>query len=343
VTEHVLTEAEKNALLDGVTSGAVKVQAGGGAKYAAVRPFDIEARSRIVTNSYPRLQSINQRFAERLSNQAESLLQCDLAIRPVEAGLRSFSEFLSRHAGPCVAAVFEAPPLTGSALVVLRPDVVGHLVESFFGGPGTPDSSKGSTTFSAGELSVSNLFCNLVLATIQDAWQPLVGFAPSRTRTETSLDHVELGGDADTVIDTAFELCLSGDQGPHGPHGDRRGQFHILWPRDMVAPLLPAFDGQKRDRDAARDVKWEQAIRRRLADTPVKVSTWVGQARLALGDVVALAPGDVIPIGSPRFATVLANNVPLLSGRFGIFDGRNAVEAGEWLSAGNSTLSLTDR
>jgi flagellar motor switch protein FliM len=340
VTEQVLTEDEKNALLDGVTSGAVRVQAGGGTKYAAVRRFDVDARSRIVTNSYPRLQSINQRFAERLSGRVESLLQCDLSIRPVEAGLRSFSEFVSRHAGPSVTIVFEAPPLTGSALLVLRPDVVGHLVESFFGGPGATDGSKGSTTFSAGELSVSNLFCNLVLATVQEAWRPLVAFKPARIRTETSLDHVELGGDGETIIDTAFELCLSGTS---GTGDDRRGQFHIVWPRDMVAPLLPAFDGQKRDRDAAMDTKWEQAIRRRLADAPVNISTRVGQVRLALGDVIALAPGDVIPIGSPRFATVLANNVPLLHGRFGIFDGRNAVEASEWLPSGDTTLSLTDR
>jgi flagellar motor switch protein FliM len=340
MTEQVLTEDEKNALLDGVTSGAVRVQAGGGAKYAAVRAFDIDARSRIVSNSYPRLQSINQRFAERLSSRAETLLQCDLSIRPVEAGLRSFSEFVSRHAGPSVAVVFEAPPLIGSALLVLRPDVVGHLVESFFGGPGATDGSKGGTTFSAGELSVSNLFGNLVLATIQDAWQPLLGFKPARTRIETSLDHVDLGSDGETIIDTAFELCLSGNS---GTGEDRRGQFHIVWPRDMVAPLLPAFDGQKRDRDAAMDVKWEQAIRRRLADAPVRVSTRIGGVQLALRDVIALSPGDVIPIGSPRFAMVLANNVPLLRGRFGIFDGRNAVEAGEWLPSGDTTLSLTDR
>jgi flagellar motor switch protein FliM len=108
----------------------------------------------------------------------------------------------------------------------------------------------------------------------------------------------------------------------------------------MVAPLLPAFDGQKRDRDLATDARWEKAIRRRLADTPVKVTTRVGQARLPLAEVVALAPGDVIPIGSPRFATVLANGVPLIRGRFGIFDGRNAVEADEWLPAG--ALSQTD-
>ena len=336
MSEQVLTEDEKSALLDGVTSGAVRVQAGGGGKYATVRPFDIDARSRIVTNSYPRLQSINQRFAERLSKQAQSLLQCDLTIRPLEAGLRSFSELVSRRTGPSVAAVFEAPPLTGSAVIVLCSDVVGHLVESFFGGPGIDHGSKGSTTFSTGELSVSNLFCSLVLAAVQEAWRPLVGFTPARTRTETSLDHVELGGDGDTVIDTAFELCLSGTD------DDRRGQFHILWPREMVAPLLPAFDGQKRDRDIATDARWEKAIRRRLADTPVKVTTRVGQARLPLSEVIALAPGDVIPIGSPRFATVLANGVPLIRGRFGIFDGRNAVEADEWLPSGVGSLSQTD-
>jgi flagellar motor switch protein FliM len=336
----ILTEDEKNALLEGVTSGAVRVQTGGGAKYAEVRPFDIDARSRIVSNSYPRLQSINQRFAERLSTQAENLLQCDLGIRPVEAGLRSFSEFASQLAGPSVAAVFEAAPLTGHGLVVLRPDFVAHLVDAFFGGPGAAAAGNGSTSFSAGELSVSNLFCDLVLATVQHAWQPLLGFTPARTRTETALDHIELGGDGDAIIDTVFELCLSGN---NDNNAEQRGRFHILWPLDMVAPLLPAFDGQKRDRDAAVDAKWEQALRGRLADVPMRVSTRVGHVRLALGDVIALAPGDVVPIGSPRFATVLANNIPVLRGRFGIFDGRNAVEAGEWLSPGNGTLSLTDR
>jgi flagellar motor switch protein FliM len=338
VTEQILTEDEKNALLDGVTSGAVTVQTGAGAKYAAVRSFDIEARSRIVSNSYPRLQSINQRFAERLTGQAESLLQSDLDIRPVEAGLRSYAEISAGISGPVAAVVFSAAPLAGHALVVLRPELVSQLVEVFFGGPGDAAASGNeNNTFSAGELSVSNLFCNLILATVQDAWQPLVSFAPVRLRTETSLDHVEPEGDDDAVIDTAFEVSMSGEQ------SDRRGRFHILWPRDMVAPLLPAFDGRRRERDPATDARWEQSIRRRLADAPMKLTTRVGFARLALGDVIALAPGDVIPIGSPKSATVLANDVPVINGRFGIFGGRNAVEAGDWLTASDLTLSPTHR
>lgn len=332
MAEQVLTEDEKNALLEGVASGAVKVQTGRGAKYAAVRPFDIEARSRIVSNSFPRLQSINQRFAERLSGEAESLLQVKLDIRPVDSGLRSYSE-LSTGMGAAVAAVvFEASPLAGHALIVLRPELVSQLVEAFFGGPGdTTSGGNDSGTFSAGELSISNLFCNLVLTNVQEAWQPLVAFSPTSLRTETSLEHVELGSDDDTVIDTAFEVSI-------GEHGERHGRFHIVWPREMVVSLLPAFDGQRRERDPAVDATWSKLIRKRLADVPMKITTRVGHLRLALGDVIALAPGDVIPIGSPRSATVLANNVPVINGRFGIFDGRNAVEATEWLSASNPAL-----
>lgn len=328
MTEQVLTEDEKNALLEGVASGAVKVQTGRGAKYASVRPFDIEARARIVSNSYPRLQSVNQRFAERLSGHAQGLLQAEPDIRPVEAGLRTFGELCAGLGDPAAAILFEAPPLKGQGLVVLRAELVGQLVEAFFGGPGdTSSGSKESSTFSTGELSVANLFCNLVLENVQEAWQPLVAFAPAALKTETSLEHVDLGSDDDTVIDTAFEVRLNGQEG--------HGRFHIVWPREMVATLLPAFDGQRRERDAAVDARWAQVIVRRLADVPMKITTRVGHVRLALGDVIGLAPGDVIPIGSPASATVLANNVPIINGRFGIFDGRNAVEAGEWLSTPN--------
>src|SRR5690606_37549391 len=325
-------EDEKNALLEGVASGAVKVQTGRGAKYAAVRPFDIEARSRIVSNSYPRLQSINQRFAERLCGHAQSLLQAELDIRPVGSGLRTYDELSGGMSNPVAAVVFEAAPLEGRALVVLREELVSQLVEAFFGGPGdTVSGSNESGTFSAAELSIANLFSNLVLANVQEAWQPLVAFSPAAVRTETSLDHVEPGSGDDTVIDTAFEVTI-------GEQGERHGRFHIVWPREMVATLLPAFGGQRRERDPAVDARWAEVIRKRLADVPMKITTRVGHVRLALGDVIALAPGDVIPIGSPRSATVLANNVPVINGRFGIFDGRNAVEACEWLSTPNPAL-----
>lgn len=325
MTEQVLTDDEKNALLDGVSSGAVQVQSSGGPQYASVRPFDLSPRSRIVANSYPRLQTVNQLFAERLAGHAEALLQHDLDVSPTGIDVRPWSKYSQQWVEPCVAVVFTAAPLTGHALIVLQADLVGHLVESFFGSEVGIGTATGGSSFTRGELSVSNLFCDVVLSAMRDAWQPLMQFTPARVNTEINLDRVDIARDSDPVIGSGFELSFA----------DHHGVFHVLWPRDTVALLLPSFDGRKGDRDAAEDARWEKAIRTRLADAPMRITTCVGHARHALGNLVALSPGDVIPIESPRFATILAGALPIISGRFGVYEGRNAVEAAAWLHPGN--------
>jgi flagellar motor switch protein FliM len=39
-----------------------------------------------------------------------------------------------------------------------------------------------------------------------------------------------------------------------------------------------------------------------------------------------LTPGDIIPIEAPQHVTLLAGEVPLYRGRFGVSQGRNALK-----------------
>jgi flagellar motor switch protein FliM len=100
-----------------------------------------------------------------------------------------------------------------------------------------------------------------------------------------------------------------------------------------VASLLPVFDGQKRDRDAAEDARWEHSLRSRVTDSIVRISSDVGQTRMTLRAVADLEPGDVINIGSPQKGTVFAQEVPILTGRFGVHEGHYAIEALNWLES----------
>ncbi|MGH8195676.1 MAG: flagellar motor switch protein FliM [Woeseiaceae bacterium] len=321
MAEQILTDDEKNALLDGVSSGAVQVQANGGPQYASVRPFDLRPSSRIVSNSFPRLQAVNRLFAERLATRVEALLQHDLEISVAGIEVRTWTEYAAHWVKPCVAAVFTASPLSGRALVVLQADVVSHLVESFFGSEIGVGAATVGSSFTPGELSVANRFCDVVLATVRDSWQPLLQLKPERIATEVDLERVDIARDADSVIGSSFELSVA----------EHQGAFHVLWPRAMVESLLPSFDGQTAERDKAEDARWEKAIRARLLDSPMRITTCIGHARHSLGSLVALSPGDVIPIESPRLATILAGALPLIKGRFGVHEGRNAVEATHWL------------
>ena len=53
MTDPVLTDDEKGALLEGMSSGEVEVHSNRGPTYASVTDFEIGPRSRITTNSYP--------------------------------------------------------------------------------------------------------------------------------------------------------------------------------------------------------------------------------------------------------------------------------------------------
>ncbi len=323
MADPVLTDDEKDALLEGMSSGDVEVHSSKGPAYATVAAFDIGPRSRINTNSYPRLQSLNRQFAGRMSKQAELLLNAETIVSYRGTSRCLYSDVCEQNEGLSLLVEFLPKPLEGSALISIDSSAVGSLVETFYGGQGNDAARQDAEFFTPGELSVALLFADAALSVISEVWAPLVRLSPEIVGTHLSsavLDGVDGG---DLVITSEFGLEIDGQQ----------QAFHVLWPVNTVASLMPVFEGQKRDRDAAEDARWERSLRSRVTESVVRISSDIGQTRMTLGAVAELAPGDVITIGNPRKGTVCAQNVPILEGRFGVHDGRHAIEAINWLES----------
>ena len=327
MTDKTLTDAEKEALLEGVSSGAVEVQSSDGARYASVKAFEFGPRSRIVSNSYPRLQLLNHQMAELLSLHASSMVQRDVHVQAVALRSISFSEFSQLHEELCFANTFNAPPLDGSALVTLDTGLVRNLVECFFGGDADGHAVANDKSFTAGEAGVARLFCNVILSTLKEVMAPISEISPDPIATNTNLELVEVAVGSEPVIACEFEITF----------GEQNGIFRLMWPVATVRPLIPVFEGQKKERDKARDLLWARELRRRITDSTIELTTNVGHAGLKLSDLLGLAPGDTIGIENPSQATVYAKQVPILQGRFGVHGGRNAVETLEWLRANETT------
>ncbi len=320
----VLSDDEKNALLAGVESGAVEVRSAGGPTYADVRPYVIGPRARLVSNSLPRLEKINEQLATRLTSSCADLLAADVEVTASGIRIQSFGDFRDSWPSRSVSVAFTAAPLPGQPLVVVDPVLVGPLVEAFFGGTSPESAAHNDVAHSAGSLGTVQLFVGEVLDATRELWAPLRKIAPDRAATHPFLDLVESVEAADRVVVCEFELTL-------GEDAAQRGSFGVVWPETTLAPVRPALEGRRQDRDAAEDARWGSVLRHRLPDVVVPLSSQVGRARMTLGQVVALKPGDVIGIDTPRVATLLAAGVPLLEGRFGVQAGRNAVETVSWL------------
>lgn len=322
MTEPVLTDEEKNALLDGVSSGAIEVHSGDGQKYADVKPFEFAARSRIRKNSYPRLFVLNQQVAKRLANYCGSVLNCEVTITAEPVSNRSYGDQCGRFPELSAVTIFSAAPLEGEGLLILESAAISQLVEAFFGGAGNDVITNASGTFSPGEIAVCRLFSNAVLTKVQEVWEPIIEIIAERKSTEIGTALVEGIGDTDAVIGSRFAMQF----------GEVSTALTLLLPVTMIGNLMPVLDGQKRDRDVAEDRRWERSIRERLPDIAVRLNAAVGEARLPLGAIAGLQPGEIIKIQNPRKAIVAAGEVPVLQGRFGVHAGRNAIEATDWIA-----------
>ena len=318
----VLTDDEKNALLEGVSSGAIEVHSGDGQKYADVQPFTFRPNARIRKNSYPRLQVLNEQLADRVADYCASVLSCEVTVAPEPVRTVTFGDYCGRLSDLAAVTVFEAAPLESHGLIVLKASAIGHLVEAFFGGVGNDAVTNSSSTFSTGELAICRLFSNSILSMIQDVWAPIVAVTTERISTAIGTDLVEGIDSSDSIVATRFEMNF----------GEATGVFSIVLPLNMIGPLVPVFDGQKRDRDVVEDARWEKAIRASVPDAVVRLHATVGKVQMPLGAIVGLQPGDVINIEDPRNAIVLAGSAPVMRGKFGVHAGQNAIEATGWIN-----------
>ena len=320
MADPVLTDDEKSALLDGVSSGAVEVLTGGSQKYADVRPFEVNPRSRIKRNSFPRMQVLNDQLADRLKKHAETSLQCEVAIVPGEILVRPYSEVCAQIRELAAVNVFSVQPLEGQGGIVVNAEAINQIVEAFFGGRDNESPARNGDSFSPGELSVCRLFCSAILSTLKDVWESFTEINPESLNMEIGMDLVDIAADSDRVLSIPFTMTFQSSE----------GRFDLLLPMSMLAPLLPIFEGQKGERDASEDARWERILRAHLPDTKIRLTGNVGRIRLPLAALNGARPGDVLKIENPRSATVVAGDVPVVHGKYGVHAGRNAVETTSW-------------
>lgn len=324
MNDQVLTEEEKEALVEGVENGDVEVQTGDGPRYACVTEFEIGSRNRIVTNSFPRLKSLNRKLAKLSTRTTSALLNARVEVSPGPVRACTWGEFVESATETALIVEFTAAPLDGAAAVRVQSQAVRHIVETFYGGSSENPPRHDIEGFTPGEMNVVRLFTAEVLNGVTRTWQSLMDIDASVSGVHPGSDVIEVIESGETVICSEFSLAI----------GDDEHRFHLVWPTATLSSLLPVLEGAKRDRDAAEDARWEKVIRARVPEASVDVSSCVGHAQMSLRDVAALKPGDVIDIENPRIGTVFAKDVAVLEGRFGVHDGCYAIEATRWLTGG---------
>jgi flagellar motor switch protein FliM len=280
----------------------------------AVRPFDFSAQ-RINRTQLPMLQTIAKSFAPRAAVTLSGLIGRDTAVEFTSIESIRVADLQASLPTPGIVAAMRLKPLAGAAFISVQPTLLVALLDAFFGGSGRPAADTQAAVSAAAQRFLTLLLKSFA-PDFTAAWTVVSPLELELAKLEINPRLVQLGSAQDSVIVVRFTCEL----------GARSGTIDWMLPDSLLSPIREALASDGGKAPTRKQEAWGPALSVALHEAEVEIRAVLGQARISLRELVSLAPGDIIPIETPQDVTLLAGDVPLRHGRFGVSQGRNALK-----------------
>lgn len=316
MSNDVLNQDEIDALIHGVDSGAVSTQPTAPSNEA--RQYDFATQVRIVRGRLPTLEMINERFARRYRTSVFNLMRRmpEIGVGPVQ--INKFSDYVHTLQVPTSLNLVHIKPLHGTALIVVDPKLVFAAVDNFFGGSGRFAKIEGRE-FTATENRIVQMLLKHLFTDLEEAWSSVAAVKIEYLSSEMNPHFASIVSPTETVVVSTFHVEL----------GSGGGDIHVTMPSSMIEPMRELLDAGVASDRAQHDERWLQALKEEIEDAEVELRMVLGRGEITVADLVNLKPGDVVPFGFNGRATVVAEDVPIFRGNFGVSHGMHALRIDE--------------
>jgi flagellar motor switch protein FliM len=264
----------------------------------------------------PTLEMVNERFARLWRIGLFNLIRrsAELSVRGIE--LIKFNDYMHSLYVPTNLNLIRFKPLRGTGLIVFEPTLVFAIVDNFFGGDGRYPTRIEGREFTATEMRVIHLLLKQTFADLQEAWAPVMDVELEYINSEINPHFANIVSPTEIVVVTSFHVELDGGG----------GDVHITMPYAMIEPLRELLDAGVASDRVEHDERWINALKEEMEDADVELTTMLGRAKVTMRQLLEMKAGDVLPCDFTGRATILAEDVPIFKGTFGVSNGQQAVQ-----------------
>jgi len=313
-TEEILSEEEKDALMDGVASGEVGSAAA--APPGEAVPYDITGQDRIERGRLPVLDVINERFVRYFRESLNGMFQREVEVTAGDLTTVRFGEYVHGQKIPASLNLVQIEPLPGTALFIFDNTLVFTFVDLFFGGGGSHTEADEDRELTVIENRVVQLVLDQVFKDMQRAWESVLSLECKYLKSESNPRFANIASSKESIIVNSFQLALEGIT----------GEFQIGMPVTMLEPVRNFLNSGIQMSQQGNKAERLQGLRDKLQEAEIELNGICARTTLTLGDVFSLKAGDVIPVEMPELVMLQVDDVPVCYGRFGVHKGRNAVQ-----------------
>ena len=281
------------------------------ARLPRVREIDFRRPSKFTRDQIRRLQNAHEGFCRSASSRLSAELRTSLQIEVIGTDQLPYSTVMAEEVPPqALVTILDVKPLDTEVALIMEMQLALSLVDRLLGGTGTPQALAGSSLTDV-EVAVARRALQSLLEPLSDTWLDLADVQLSIASTSVLPMSVQIVPPSEPTLLLNFQV-------------DVDGLFSIMtlcMPHRSVAPLLHRFESAQFGAQAV-DAAAAHAVRTAVKGVEVELRAEVGAVELELEDILALEPGQVIPLDRPadRGVTLFAADVSAYSAS----PGRNA-------------------
>jgi flagellar motor switch protein FliM len=316
----VLTNDQVAALVEAAHQGELPDDGHGTAPRRArrLRTVDFARPTKFTTEHERRIVRALDTFCQTAATRLSAELRVPLELALIDTSQLPWSSAQAQVPQDSVGGPLMVAPMHTRMLLTLELPLVLLAVEHLLGG--APERQPQARRLSEIDWALARRLFATLAHQLSLVWQDLAGISLSSGEVDTHTEGLQITSVSDPTLTITFEARLGGIS----------STLALLVPWAAIDAVADQVAGREASA-AETDPGVATAMRRAVGSAPVLLRAEVAHVELAVDDVLALAPGDLVRLGAPAEAGVelYAEDVLIHRAQPGRSGQRRAVQIGE--------------
>ncbi len=315
----VLSQEEIDALLGAINRGEVDAEELKQEQtQKRVRVYDFRRPNKFAKEQIHTLQVIFENYARSLGTYFSAQLRTAVVVDVLSVQQLTYEEFIRSIPNPTILSIFSMPPLEGSALLEINPNLGFAILDRMFGGPGFSIAKMRSLTEI--EETVMERVCERMLYYLEEPWAIIAPLEPVLDRIDSNPQFTQIVSPTEMVVIVSLETKL----------GEILGMINICIPFIVLEPIIDKLNVHYyySSTSTQSDPSHVKAIQYRLQKAIIPVNVILGRTVITVADLIELNVGDVVPLNrriDEELEVIIGSSTKYLANP-GVYGNHSAVQ-----------------